>query len=101
MSTAAILQFAPAAMDRDQAAAYVSLGISTFERLVQAKQAPQPRMFPKARRVAWLRSELDEWLVGLPISNLLPPENTDAPKGRRKSKAQATAQRVAPNASTA
>ena len=36
MSATPILQFAPAALERDQAAAYVSLGISTFERLVQA-----------------------------------------------------------------
>lgn len=101
MSITPILQFAPGALDRDQAAAYVSLGISTFERLVQSRQAPQPRMFPAARRVAWLRSELDAWLQGLPPSNLLPPENTGAPKRGRKTKAQFTAQQVAPSAHTA
>ncbi|SFB50764.1 helix-turn-helix transcriptional regulator [Delftia tsuruhatensis] len=100
MSATPILQFAPAALERDQAAAYVSLGISTFERLVQAKQAPLPRMFPETRRVAWLRSELDAWLLGLPPSNLLPPENTGAPKRGRKTKAQIIAQQVAPNAPT-
>lgn len=101
MSITPILQFAPAALDRDQAAAYVSLGISTFERLVQSRQAPQPRMFPAARRVAWLRSELDAWLLGLPPSTLLPPENTGAPKRGRKTNAQITAQQVAPSAPTA
>lgn len=94
-----VMNCPPAALERDQAAAYVSLGVTTFERLVQSRQAPQPRQFP-ARRVAWLRSELDAWLQSLPESTLLPPDNTGAPKPR-KSKAQVIAERVAPNVQTA
>lgn len=84
-----IMNCPPAALERDQAAAYVSLGISTFTRLVQSREAPQPRQFP-ARRVCWLRAELDAWLLTLPQSDLLPPENTGAPKPRKLKPAQAS-----------
>lgn len=94
------MTFQPGGLDREAAAAYLSLGVTTFERLVQAKEAPQPRKFPGARRVAWLRSELDAWLQSLPESTLLPPDNTGAPKPR-KSKAQAIAEQVAPSVRTA
>ncbi|MEJ2803815.1 AlpA family phage regulatory protein [Comamonadaceae bacterium PP-2] len=79
-----IVQCPPAALERETAAAYVSLSVTTFERLVQQRQAPQPRQFP-ARRVAWLRAELDAWLLSLPPSTLLPPANTGAPKPRKGS----------------
>ena len=68
--------------------------------LVQEKSAPQPRRFPGRRRVAWLRAELDQWLANLPLSDLLPPDNTGAKKPR-KTKAQAIAAAVAPSVQTA
>lgn len=99
MTSISIMQFAPAALERGQAAAYVSLSVSTFEKWVQEKKAPQPRQFP-GRRVAWLRAELDAWLISLPLSDQLPPENTGAKKPRM-TKAEAIARQVAPNAEQA
>lgn len=72
-SSIAILQFAPAALDREQAAAYLSLGRGTFEKFVQQGLVPKPRHLG-GRRVAWIRAELDAWLLARPESNLLPPE---------------------------
>ena len=95
-----ILNCAPGALDKELAAAYCSVGITTFEQMVQEKTAPQPRRFPGRRRVAWLRAELDQWLANLPLSDLLPPDNTGAKKPR-KTKAQAIAAAVAPNVQTA
>lgn len=82
----------PAALDKEMAAAYCSVGITMFEQMVQDGTAPKARRFPGRRRVAWLRSELDAWLAGLPLSDLLPPENTGAKKPRR-SKATAITRR--------
>lgn len=96
MTSIAIMQFAPAALERSQAAAYVSLSVSTFEKFVQEKTAPQPRQFP-GRRVAWLRAELDAWLISLPLSDQLPPENTGARKPRL-TKAEALSLRAVPSA---
>jgi prophage regulatory protein len=79
--TTTIVQVAPAALDRVSAAAYLALSVSTFEGLVREGSAPQPRQL-SARRVAWVRVELDEWLLTRPKSALLPPENTSAPKPR-------------------
>lgn len=76
-----IVQVAPAALDRESSAAYLALSISTFERLVRERSAPQPRQVGD-RRVAWLRIELDQWLLARPVSELLPPANTGAPKPR-------------------
>ncbi|WP_417284363.1 helix-turn-helix transcriptional regulator [Comamonas sp.] len=70
----------PAALDKEMAAAYCSVGITMFEQMVQDGTAPKARRFPGRRRVAWLRTELDAWLAGLPLSDLLPPENTGAKK---------------------
>lgn len=80
--TTTIVHVSPAALDRESSAAYVSLGVSTFERLVREKLAPQPRQLA-GRRVAWLRAELDEWLLARPVSDLLPPPNTNAKKPRQ------------------
>lgn len=94
------LNCAPGALDKELAAAYCSVGVTTFEQMVQEKTAPQPRRFPGRRRVAWLRTELDAWLASLPLSDLLPPDNTGASKPRR-SRAQAIAAQAAPNVQTA
>jgi prophage regulatory protein len=80
--TTTIVHVAPAALDRESSAAYCALSVSTFERLVREKSAPQPRQFA-GRRVGWLRAELDEWLLARPVSSLLPPPNTSAKRARR------------------
>lgn len=73
--------YPPAAMGRADAAAYVGLSESTFARLVQKGSIPKPRQLAE-KRVAWLRCELDAWLLARPVSDQLPPPNTGAPKPR-------------------
>lgn len=70
-----------AGLRREDAAEYVGLSVSTFEKAVREGRAPQARQVAD-RRVVWLRKELDTWLEAAPISNLLPPENTGAKKPR-------------------
>lgn len=79
-----VMQFAPAALEREQAAAYAGLSLSTFEKEVREKRAPQPRQVA-GRRVAWLRAEIDAWLFACPVSEQLPPENTGAKKPKKGS----------------
>ena len=79
MTGSAILKCLPAAFDRKDAAAYLALSVSTFERLVRQRLAPQPRHIA-SHRVAWIRAELDAWLSAQPVSELLPPPNTGALK---------------------
>ena len=75
--------FLPAAFGREAAAFYVGLGLSTFEKSVREKAAPQPRQLA-GRRVVWLRHELDAWLLASPVSQQLPPANTGAKKPRQR-----------------
>ena len=77
-----VMQFAPAALEREQAAAYAGLSLSTFEKEVREKRAPQPRQVA-GRRVAWLTKELDAWLFACPVSEQFPPENTAAKKPKK------------------
>lgn len=77
-----VMQFAPAALERDQAAAYAGLSLSTFEKEVRENRAPKPRQVA-GRRVVWLRAELEAWLHSCPVSEQLPPENTGAKKPKR------------------
>jgi prophage regulatory protein len=71
----------PAALNRKDAATYLALKLSTFEGLVRSGSIPSPRQLAD-RRVAWLRAELDAWLLARPISKQLPPPNTGAAKPR-------------------
>ena len=81
--TYVVMQFAPAALDREMAASYCGLSQTTFEKAVREKKAPQPRQLA-GRRVAWLRAELEAWLHACPVSDQEPPENTGAKKPRGK-----------------
>lgn len=56
---------------RDEAASYVGVSVPTFERCVRKKTMPPPRKVSDGR-VVWLRSELDEALAKLPVSDLPP-----------------------------
>lgn len=73
----------PFVLDVEKAAAYLSLSESTFERLVREGELPKPRRFPNRRRVGWLRVELEEAALNLPVSEILPPPNTGAPKPKQ------------------
>lgn len=91
------MHVAPGALEREMAAAYTSLSVSTFEKEVRENRAPKPRLLA-GRRVGWLRVELDAWLQTRPVSDQLPPENTGAKKPRPD---KATEQQGPPNAQTA
>lgn len=96
--TYTVMQFAPAALEREQASAYVGLALSTFERLVSQQIAPQPRQLG-GKRVVWLRTELEAWLHSCPVSTQLPPANTGAKKPRHSKAISANDQpQAAPNA---
>lgn len=61
----------PAALDRDSAAAYVGLSVTTMEAEAQAGRFPRPKQIA-ARRVVWLREDLDAHLRSLPASSIKP-----------------------------
>lgn len=62
----------PIALDKSQAAIFVALSETSIDRL---KDFPKPRQV-SPRRVAYLVSELTEWMHSRPVSSILPPENT-------------------------
>ena len=76
-----MISIEPAYLEKSDAAAYLALSESTFEKLVREAGMPPPRLL-SGRRVAWLVRELREWTEARPVSSLLPPPNT----GARKSK---------------
>lgn len=71
----------PIAISYEEAADFVVLGLSTMGKLVRQGLFPQPRKV-SAKRVVFLVRELTEWLESRPVSDLLPPPNTGAPKPR-------------------
>lgn len=72
----------PYALPLEEAAPYVGLSISTFQRAVREDETcPKPRQLT-GRRVGYIRRELEAWVESRPISELLPPDNTGAKKPR-------------------
>lgn len=65
----------PMLLSKVDSAAFLALSVSTFERLVARRKAPQPRQVSEGR-VAWLVDELTTWARDLPASELLPPKNS-------------------------
>lgn len=76
----------PAVLNREQAAAFTALSVSTMEKLLRARNFPPPRLLA-GRRVGWLVRELSEWAESLPVSDQLPPPNTGALKPNRRPRA--------------
>lgn len=77
------IKIEPACLELSDAAAYVGLGSSTWQELVRRSLAPPPREL-SAKRVGWLRKELDQWLDSRPKSTQLPPPNTGAKKPKKQ-----------------
>lgn len=73
----------PAALDRETAAAYVGLSVTTMESEAQAGRFPRPRQIG-ARRVVWLREELDAHLRALPVSTIKPGPGRQAAQAAQK-----------------
>lgn len=88
-----IVTIKPAYLDRDQAAAYVSLSNTTMDDLIKAGTFPKPRQL-SPKRVGWKVSELEAWCDSRPVSGMLPPHNA----GRRRATAR---QQDAPSAQPA
>jgi prophage regulatory protein len=63
-------------------AAHVSLSEATVQKMVREKNFPKPRLL-SANRVGWLYREVIEWAEARPVSDLPPPKNTGAGKGKR------------------
>lgn len=51
----------PYALSEPLAAAFCSISVNTFRRMVDAKTAPAPTWITEGRKV-WLRPALEEWL---------------------------------------
>lgn len=101
MSTIITMHIAPAALERETAAAYVSLRPTTLEKLVREGRFPAPRQLSD-NRVAWLRQELDAWLIACPRSDIAPPENTGVLKPRPSASKRSTPTKLGlPNAQQA
>jgi prophage regulatory protein len=64
----------PAYLDRENAAAFVSLSVPTMERMVARSEFPVPRQLT-GKRVGWLVRELEEWCENRPASTNLPVKN--------------------------
>lgn len=69
----------PLAVDMATVEALTSLSESNIEAQVREGTFPKPRQL-SPRRVGWLYREIEEWLESRPVSDLLPPPNTGAPK---------------------
>lgn len=74
-----IISIQPGALDRETAATYVGLSVTTMEVETQAGRFPKPRQIG-ARRVVWLREELDTYLRSLPVSTIKPGPGRQAPQ---------------------
>ena len=70
-----IVTIPPAFLNREAAAAYVSLSETTLEDMVRRGEFPRPRRL-SGNRVGWRLRELDEWSDQRPESDLPPPRNT-------------------------
>ena len=78
----------PIYMSLADVAARVSLSEATVQKMVREEAFPKPRLL-SANRVGWLYREVVEWAESRPISNLPPPANTGARRGRKFSPAPA------------
>lgn len=77
----------PIIVEKAQAAEIVNLSVSTLDKLQRNGGFPKPRKL-SAGRVGYLISDLHKWAEALPVSDLLPPPNTGAPKPGRRRKTQ-------------
>jgi predicted DNA-binding transcriptional regulator AlpA len=55
------------ALNRREAAEFVGVSPTTFDKLVDKGHMPKPRQYPETRRFFWLRKELEEVLYEMPM----------------------------------
>lgn len=65
----------PLYLNRQDAAAYLSISVSQLEAMSSRGEIPAPRQISSGRS-GWLVSELQEWGLSRPPSALLPPKNS-------------------------
>ena len=70
------VQVKPIFLALEQVAAAVSLSESTVQKLVREESFPKPRLLFD-QRTAWLAREVEEWAEARPVSDLLPPPNSN------------------------
>ncbi len=76
MSTPApIITLKPLYLDREGAAAFLSISSAHLEKMVARGDAPKPRKL-SAGRSAWLVEELEDWGRTRPVSDLKPARNS-------------------------
>jgi prophage regulatory protein len=71
----------PIYLDLRTVAQFISMSTASVQKMVREDRFPKPRML-SGRRVAWLTREVEEWAEQRPVSDILPPDNTGAPKRR-------------------
>lgn len=62
------------ALNRVEAAAYVGLSPTTFDKLVKAGHFPKPRRYPQVQRLFWIAAELENVLLGMPYADGSDPD---------------------------
>jgi len=73
MTTVQIVNMRPLSMGLSETAQAVGLSTSQVQKMVQIGEFPKPRQL-SARRVAWVVTEVEAWLLSRPASTCLPPE---------------------------
>ncbi|OCZ64336.1 hypothetical protein A7P23_27750 [Achromobacter xylosoxidans] len=71
----------PLYVDLSTAASITTLAESTIQSMVTKGEFPAPREL-SGRRVGYLYSEIMDWALSRPRSELLPPKNTGARKAK-------------------
>ncbi|WP_053074765.1 helix-turn-helix transcriptional regulator [Achromobacter xylosoxidans] len=75
------LRIEPVYVDLPTAASITTLAESTIQSMVTKGEFPAPREL-SGRRVGYLYSEIIDWALSRPRSELLPPKNTGARKAK-------------------
>lgn len=70
-----IITLTPLYLAREDAAKFLSISVSTLEKMAARGEAPKPRLISKGR-TAWLTEELVAWGRTLPVSDALPVPNS-------------------------
>ncbi|MFY3302621.1 helix-turn-helix transcriptional regulator [Achromobacter xylosoxidans] len=78
------LRIEPVYVDLPTAASITTLAESTIQSMVTKGEFPAPREL-SGRRVGYLYSEIMDWALSRPRSELLPPKNTGARKNKTAS----------------
>jgi prophage regulatory protein len=90
--SAALVTMRPISISLAEAARAVDLSESQIQKLVQSGDFPQPRQL-SARRVAFIVTEVEAWVLSRPASTCLPPP--DSGYGRAGKPGNASAQATA------